>query len=117
MVRGTWLTLLAVLAAAPAWADDDDHAVEIAVEALPDAVRSAVEAQWPGATLREAEKEGDEYEVEIDTTAGLHLEVTLKADGTVVMTEGEDEVEVEDDDDDDHDDDDDDHNDDDHDDD
>ncbi|MBW2256802.1 MAG: hypothetical protein JRI25_19705, partial [Deltaproteobacteria bacterium] len=51
------------------------------------------------------------YEVEIDTTAGLHLEVTLKADGTVVMTEGEDEVEVEDDD---NDDDDDDHDDDDH---
>jgi uncharacterized membrane protein YkoI len=78
---------LGLLAAAPAaWAEE----AEIAVKELPKAVVEAVKAKFPGATIKEAEKEVEDgqtiYEVEL-SDKGAKVEVELKADGTIVEIE------------------------------
>lgn len=76
---------------------DDDDDEQIPLDELPAAVQDAMEAEFPGATWLEAEKEGRTYEVEFYTEDGQRLEAEFKADGTLL--EVEDESEEDDDDD------------------
>ena len=92
------LALLLLLALVGCFSDPDCGEDGIAVTDLPAAVTDAIEAEYPGATLLEAELEEENYEVEIETADGEVLEVEVSEDGEIL------EVEVEDDDDDDDDD-------------
>ena len=67
-----------------ALAGDD---VPVPLQELPPPVVAAVEAQWPGCTLLEAEKDAGLYDVECRTTAGEVWEAEVKPDGTIVETE------------------------------
>ena len=95
------LALPLLLALVGCFSDPDCGEDGIAVTDLPAAVTDAIEAEYPGATLLEAELEEENYEVEIETADGEILEVEVSEDGEILEVE----VEVEDDDDDDDDDD------------
>ena len=68
----------------------------IAIEDLPAAVIDAIEDEWPGSELIEAEREGDVYEVEFTTADGVLMEAELEEDGTILDYEIEDEGDDED---------------------
>jgi len=76
---------------------EDEDSVEIA--SLPAEVTSAIETEWPGATILEAEQEGAEYEVEIRTTDGELYEVEITSAGEILEFELEEDHDDEDDDD------------------
>lgn len=63
---------------------------ELPVAELPAAVRSAVEARWPGAQILEAEREHGRYEVEILAADGQRLEVELSKKGVIREVEADD---------------------------
>ncbi len=77
------LTLLATIALA-------DDEVPVPLDALPDKVRSAVEARFPGATLVEAEREGKVYDVTVKTAEGALWEAEVKPNGKILEVERED---------------------------
>ncbi len=56
----------------------------LGIPELPPAVMGALNAQWPGFVLGEAELEGANWEVEIKTSEGTSLEVLLSAAGAVL---------------------------------
>ena len=62
---------------------------KIALGDLPAAVTTAIQSGWPGATLRGAERGGAAYEVELETSAGVRMEVLLQADGSVSASSSE----------------------------
>lgn len=94
MVKVLMLLALSTLGTAPAFADCDEE--KVTVESLPSAVRDAVERQFPGAVLLEAEREHGLFEVELRTADGKRREVKLKEDGSS-PTPGEHEEEEDDD--------------------
>lgn len=80
MIKVLTLLALSTLGAAPAFADCDEE--KVAVESLPSAVRDAVERQFPGAEILEAEREHGLFEVELRTAEGGRRELKLQEDGS-----------------------------------
>lgn len=82
-----------VLCGGPAVAQDEggmESEEPVAVEALPQAVRDAIQRYYPGATIEEAVREIENgqvhYEVEVEF-GNRELEVELTADGEVIEVE------------------------------
>ena len=72
----------------------EEEEVDVPLEELPEAVLNAVMERWPDAELKEAELEGEVYDVVFLTGEGELLEAEVAADGTigdVVVEEGDDE--------------------------
>lgn len=64
--------------------------VAVPLDQLPAAVKSAVLARFPGATLLAAEREGRTYDVELRTPANEHWEAEVATDGTIREVERKD---------------------------
>lgn len=74
--------------------EPEEEEVDVPLEELPEAVLNAVMERWPDAELKEAELEGEVYDVVFLTGEGELLEAEVAADGTigeVEVEEGDDE--------------------------
>ncbi|MCY1015796.1 hypothetical protein [Pyxidicoccus sp. MSG2] len=95
MKRAVIITLLSLLPGTAALSKEpgkekgEAHEKRAPVE-LPKAVKDAIAARYPGATVTEAEAEHGGYEATVKTADGKEMELKLKADGTV-LSEHEDE--------------------------
>ena len=69
---------------------DDEEEVKVDPADLPQAVKDAVSAEYPGVKITEAEKEIEDgktvYEVEIKKD-GREIDIELSADGTILKEE------------------------------
>lgn len=78
-----------ILAAVPAAMANEE---KVPLDKVPPAVTRAVKARFPGATLKQAEKEVDDgktiYEINLEH-AGSKIDVSLQEDGTIVSIEKE----------------------------
>ena len=82
------LCVFAGALSAVAGADEE----KVPLDKVPPAVTKAVRAKFPGATIKQAEKEVDDgktiYEIGLEH-AGSKIDVSLKEDGTIVSIEKE----------------------------
>ena len=70
----------------------DDKAEKIQPDKLPQKIKDAISARFPGAEVTSAEKEKENGEIVYDIELkheGLHYEMDIKEDGTVVEIEKE----------------------------
>ncbi|WP_224364149.1 hypothetical protein [Hyalangium versicolor] len=95
MKRVVIITLLSLLPAAAVLAKEAKEKGEahekLAPAELPKAVRDAIAKRYPGATLVEAEAEHGGYEATVKTADGKEMELKMKADGTVLSEQEDDE--------------------------
>ena len=82
------IPLVALAACFDAECEDDDVLVDI--DSLPAAVTDAIEAEYPGSTLMEAEEEDGGYEIEVRDADGTLWEVEVTEAGAIVEVEEDD---------------------------
>ncbi len=68
-----------------AFADD-----EVPLDQVPDGVKAAIEARWPGSTLHEAERDGDNWEIEFLLPSKELWEAEVTGAGVILRSERED---------------------------
>lgn len=64
-------------------------ATTLAEPAVPDAVRTLLEARWPGHSLGEVERLGEAWEIDLTSAEGVAYEVLVSAGGAVLHVHDE----------------------------